>query len=80
MTLVAVTLSPNAGKFCIIVLSSDDFFLKINFFNNKKIRNTARVSNSLVQMRARQNFVGPDLGPKCLQRLSADDTSRRRVK
>ena len=27
-----------------------------------------------------QNFVGPDLdGPKCLQSLSADDTSRQRV-
>ena len=23
-----------------------------------------------------QNFVGPVLGPICLQRLSADDTSR----
>ena len=23
-----------------------------------------------------QHFVGPDLGPNCLQRLSADDTSR----
>ena len=22
-----------------------------------------------------QHFVGPDLGPNCLQRLSADDTS-----
>ena len=27
-----------------------------------------------------QHFVGPDLGPNCLQRLSADDTSRYRVK
>ena len=25
-------------------------------------------------------FVGPDLGPNCLQRLSADDTSGQRVK
>ena len=25
-------------------------------------------------------FVGPDLGPKYLQRLSADDTSRQRVR
>ena len=24
-------------------------------------------------------FVGPDLDPKCLQRLSADDTGRERV-
>ena len=31
------------------------------------------MSNSL-------DFVGPDLGPNCLQSLSADDTSRQRVK
>ena len=33
-----------------------------------------RVSNSLDSDQAR-HFVGPDLGPNCLQRLSADDTS-----
>ena len=27
-----------------------------------------------------QRFVGPDLGPNCLQRLSTDGTSRQRVK
>ena len=27
-----------------------------------------------------RHYVGPDLGPNCLQRLSADDTSRYRVK
>ena len=31
------------------------------------------MSNSLDPDQARQN-VGPDLGPNCLQRLSADDT------
>ena len=36
------------------------------------------MSNSLDPVRARQN-VGPDLGPSCLQRLSADDTSNQRV-
>ena len=41
-------------------LSSADFFSKISFWN------TIRVSNS----------VGPDLGPNCLQRLSADNTRR----
>ena len=25
-------------------------------------------------------FVGPDLGPNCFQRLSADETGRKRVK
>ena len=27
-----------------------------------------------------RHFVGPDLDPNCLQRLSADDTSRQRFK
>ena len=34
--------------------------------------NTIRVSNSLDPDQAR-HFVGPDLGPNCLQRLSADN-------
>ena len=38
------------------------------------IFNTVRVSNSLDPDQAR-SFVGPDLGPNCLQRLSADDKS-----
>ena len=37
------------------------------------------MSNSLDPDQARR-FVGPDLGPNCLQKLSADDTSRQRVK
>ena len=53
-------------------LSSADFF-KITFFR-KSFRNTIRVSNSLNPDQA-QHFVGPDLGPNCLQRLSADDTN-----
>ena len=52
-------------------------FFKINFFINS-LRNTIRVSNSLDPDQAR-HFVGPDLGPNCLQRLTADDTSRQRV-
>ena len=36
------------------------------------------MSNSLDPDQARR-FVGPDLGPNCLPRLSADDTSRQRV-
>ena len=34
------------------------------------------MSNSLDPDQA-QHFVGPDLGPNCLQRLSADDTRQR---
>ena len=37
------------------------------------------MSNSLDPDQA-YNFVRPDLGPNCLQRLSADDTNRQRVK
>ena len=37
----------------------------------KKFRDTIGVSNSLDA-----HFVGPDLGPNCLQRLSEDDKNR----
>ena len=40
--------------------------------------NTIKVSNILDPDQA-PHFVGPDLGPKCLQKLSADDTRRQRV-
>ena len=36
------------------------------------------MSNSLDPDQAR-HFVGPDLDPNCLERLSANDTSRERV-
>ena len=38
------------------------------------------MSNSLDPDQGQQHVVGPDLGPNCLQRLSADDTSKQRVK
>ena len=47
-------------------------FFKVNFSKNS-FRNTIRVSDSLDLDQAR-HFVGPDLGPNCLQKLSADDT------
>ena len=50
---------------CMLYLSSADCF------RNDYFRNTIRVSNSLDPDQARQ-FVGPDLGPNCLQRLSAE--------
>ena len=53
-------------------------FFKIKFFKIKSLRNTIRVSNSLDPDQARHS-VGPDLGPNCLQRLSADDNSKQRV-
>ena len=42
----------------------------INFFKNS-YRNTIRVSNGLYPDRNRRS-VGTELGPNCLQRLSAD--------
>ena len=47
-----------------------DFFSK-STFSKSSFRNIFRVSNSLDPDHTRQN-VGPDLGPNCLQRLSAD--------
>ena len=58
-------------------LSSAGFFFKTTSSQNS-FRNTIRVSSSLDPDQARY-FVRPDVGPNCLQRLSADDTSRQRV-
>ena len=48
-------------------------------FSNNYFRNIISVSNRLNPDQARR-FVGPDLGPNCLQRLSADDTCWQRIK
>ena len=53
-----------------LFLSSE--FSKIKMFSNIAFRNTIRVSNSLAPDQDLQN-VGPDLGPNCMQSLSADD-------
>ena len=58
-----------------MILASAIFFSKPTLFFKKTFMNTIRVSNSLDPGQARL-FVGPDLGPSCLQRLSADDNSR----
>ena len=49
------------------------FCCVLTFLKKKSFKSTIRVSNSLDPDLDRQN-VGPDLGSKCLQRLSADDT------
>ena len=54
--------------------SSADFFSKSTFPKNS-FMNTIVVSNGCDPDQDRQK-VGPDLGPNCLQRLSADDSSR----
>ena len=58
-----------------LLMSSAVFFSKLTFSKNY-FRNNIRVSNGLDPDQDR-HFVGPDLGPNCLQRLSADDKSHR---
>ena len=64
-------------KFLIYIFMLADFFQNQHFQKNS-FRNTNRVSNS-VELDQAWPLVGPDLGPNCLQRYSADDkvTTRR---
>ena len=50
-------------------------FMPNSTFSKNSFMNTIRVSNSLDPDQAR-HFDGPDLGPNCLQKLSADSISR----
>ena len=50
--------------------------LKSTFWKNS-FRNAIKVSNSLDPDQA-WHFVGSDLGPNCLQRLSAEDIGRQK--
>ena len=59
--------------FCRLLIFSKSTFSKNSF------RNTISVSISLDPDQA-WHFDGPDLGPNCLQSLSADDTSRQELK
>ena len=58
----------NFSCFCCRLLT----FFKNGLFSKNSFKNTIRVSNCLDPDQDRQN-VGPDLGPDCLQRLSAID-------
>ena len=51
----------------LFLLSADCLFFLQNHHFRIKIGNTIRVSDSLDPDQARR-FVGPDLGPNCLQR------------
>ena len=55
------------------------FFVACLFLNQLKKQGIPSVSNSTDPDHTR-HFVGPDLGPNCLKRLSADGTSWHRVK
>ena len=50
---------------CLFLSFADFFFFKINIFKTI-FRNTIRVSDSLDPDLV-QHFVGPDVGPNCLQ-------------
>ena len=50
----------------------------VDFYQND-FSGIPSVSNSLDPDQAR-HFVGPDLGPNCLQMLSVDSTCKQRVK
>ena len=65
------------GKF-FAFLSFADFFQN-QLFSKNSFRNTIWVSNRLGPDQAR-HFVGPDMGPNYLQKLSADNTRRQRIK
>ena len=59
--------------FCrLLIFFSKSAFSKISF------RQTIRVSNSLDPDKA-GHYVGPDLVPNCLKKLSTDNTRRQRV-
>ena len=59
-----------------MILSSAEFS-KLTLSKNS-LRFTIKVANSLHSDQTR-HFVGPDLDPNCLHRLSADDTGGQRV-
>ena len=53
------------------------FLLSADFFQNnifKKILSGIPSGYHRFDLDQAQRFVGPDLGPNCLQKLSADDT------
>ena len=56
----------NFSSFCCRLLTFSKLISSKNYF-----RDTIRVSNGLDPAQDRQN-ISPDLGPNCLQRLSAD--------
>ena len=59
------------------------FLLSADFFKNKLFRKILSgipsVSNSL-DIDQTRHFLGPDLGPNCLQKVSADNTSGQELK
>ena len=59
-------------------LLSADFSPKLTLLKNSLINTISECQTVWIQIRS-NIFFRPDLGPNCLQRLSADDTSRQRL-
>ena len=66
------------GYFFHAFLSPADVLTESTFSKKTLSGNSSRVLNSL-ELDQAWPFVGPDLGPNYLQRLSADDTCMKRV-
>ena len=58
-----------------LFMSSVDFSKLTSSNNFSEIPSECQTVWTLIR-----RFVGPDLGPNCLSRLSADDTDRQKVK
>ena len=56
-----------------LLLSSADYFKISNF--KKFFQDLYQIVSNSLDPDQDQRFVGPDLGPNCLQRLSADGKS-----
>ena len=65
------------GNFSCFLLSAN--FFKNNLSRKNSFRNNIGLSNMFYPDQA-QHFVRSDLGPNCLQRYSADNTIKQRVK
>ena len=76
MTIIYPFNSLHAGYLFMLLLSSVDFFQNY-FFSQNTLKSTTRMPKSL-DLDQDQHSVSPDLGPNCLQRLSADNKSRSR--
>ena len=64
------------GNFCVLFCRL--LIFSKSTFSKNSFGNTIRVSNGLDPDQGRHS-VGPDLGPNCLQKLSADGTNRQKV-
>ena len=58
-----------------------DFYCLLQHFQKKLLwEYDNECQNNSLDPDQVENFLGPDFGPNCLQKLSEDDTSRQRVK